>query len=570
MGSAGEVVEISSDEEDVPMARKPIDDWLGKLLNDEADEINVDDFSDLMVMGELSAPPVPPQKMAKPGGCADDDDDDDDCVVLDGDPDKAITVREEKGDGGDSSSDELQIVGGKGPVACRDFPHSRHLCSNLPFNTTFHAKHCGMCHCFVCDAPAPCNSWGQGVSLDDHCHATDKESRWKLLRQAFKCKSLPASHPEQRQNAVCPTMSPRHQDIQCQVSVAQSELPLLSNISGSSFAKGSPLLNVMNQNRPRHTSVRVSLNVERTISTQRGSLATRARRMTGNICTSQNTHSRGSFKRVGTVSPGHTIRNANQFGSTASTSIRPLMNKALPHVSQPVEAIPRTNTPHVSQQVQAIQRTNAFGGAVHKNAPQRSLSAPIVQGQLAPSCQVTSNGVHGIGAQLPRCTSLMTQRTQFLPEQVVDVSTQSWQDILASVASEMGVLDDSEYNSSTAESQQPVRTSSQPLDAGANQREEGLHTESVASTLNLMTSNGHGLPSHMTGADIQANTPVQTTQTLYHLNYDSSLGPHEAHLDGGSVSPPADELLAEAAHHRESSGLDSTGLIFDFELEDWT
>jgi hypothetical protein len=129
----------------------------------------------------------------------------------------------------------------------------------------------------------------------------------------------------------------------------------------------------------------------------------------------------------------------------------------------------------------------------------------------------------------------MTQRTQFLPEQVVDVSTQSWQDILASVASEMGVLDDSEYNSSTAESQQPVRTSSQPLDAGANQREEGLHAESVASTLNLMTSNGHGFPSHMTGADIQANTPVQTTQTLYHLNYDSSLGPHEAHLDG--VSP---------------------------------
>ncbi|CAM0956870.1 unnamed protein product [Alopecurus aequalis] len=568
MASAGEVVEISSDEEDVPMARKPLDDWLGKFFSDDVDEANGDDFSDLMVMGELSTPPVPPQKMAKPDAC---DEDDDDCVVLDGDPDKVITLGDEKRGMGDSSSDELQIVGEKGPVACRDFPHSRHLCSNLPFNTTSHATHCGMCHCFVCDAPAPCNSWGKGISLNDHCHATDKESRWKLLRQAFKCKSLPASSPEQRQNAMYPTMpSSRQQDIQCQVSVVQSQPPLLSNIGGSSFAKGSPVLNVMNQNRQRHTSLRVSLNVERTISTQRTSLATRAGKITSNVHTSQNTHSRGSFKRVGTVSPGHTVRNANLFGTTASTSTLPLINKSLPHVSQPVQAIPRTNTPHVSQQVQAIQGTYAFGGTVHKKAPQRSLSAPIAsegqQGELAPSCQVALNGVHGIGAQLSRCTSLMTQRTQFLPEQIMDVSTQSWKDILASVASDL--LEDSEYNSSTAESQQPVRTSSQPLNAGANQREEGLYAESVASTVNLMTSDGQNLHSHITGGDVQANAPAQRTQTLHHLNYKSSLSPHEAHLDG-FASPPADELLVEAAHQRESSGLDSTGLIFDFELEDW-
>ena len=29
-------------------------------------------------------------------------------------------------------------------VACRDFPHSRHLCSNMPFGTTSHEKHCTM------------------------------------------------------------------------------------------------------------------------------------------------------------------------------------------------------------------------------------------------------------------------------------------------------------------------------------------------------------------------------------------------------------------------------------------
>jgi hypothetical protein len=148
MGSAGEVVEISSDEEDVPMARKPIDDWLGKLLNDEADEINVDDFSDLMVMGELSAPPVPPQKMAKPGGCADDDDED--CVVLDGDPDKAITVREEKGDGGDSSSDELQIVGGKGPVfVFFHFIHSNVFCAYHRNSMLLYWRECKEMKCFI-------------------------------------------------------------------------------------------------------------------------------------------------------------------------------------------------------------------------------------------------------------------------------------------------------------------------------------------------------------------------------------------------------------------------------------
>ncbi|KAI5016361.1 hypothetical protein ZWY2020_006212 [Hordeum vulgare] len=492
------------------MPRKPAADWLGKLLND--DEPDEDDLFDLVVMGEFS----PPQKKGNPGGG--DEDDDDDCVVLDGDPDKVITIGEDKGSAGDSSSDELQIVGEKGPVACRDFPHSRHLCSNLPFNATSHVKHCSMCHCFVCDAPAPCNYWGKGIQLNDHCHATDKESKWKQLRQAFKSNNLPASRPEQCQNAIYPTMaSSINKDIQCQV---------------SSFPNKSSLLHVMSQNQQRHTSVRVSLNVGRTISTPRASLATKLGRSTNNVHTAQNIHSRGNFKRAGTASPAHTIRNANQFGSTASVSIPSLMNNALPHVSQPVQAIPATNTPHVSQQVQPIQRTNLSSRTVKKNAPHRSLSAPIAsqgqQGQPAPSCQVTSNGLHGIGPQLSRCTSLMDQRRQFLPEPVIDVSTQSWQDILASVASDLGVLDDSAYNTSTSQSHQPVRTSSQLLDAGTNQGEEGLHAESVASSINLMTSNGHGLPIHTT-----------------------------------------DELLLEAAHQRDSSGLDSTGLIFDFELDEW-
>ncbi|KAL5729291.1 hypothetical protein ACHQM5_002265 [Ranunculus cassubicifolius] len=43
-----------------------------------------------------------------------------------------------------------------------------------------------MCHCFVCDSHAPCVYWGRGNSMDDHCHSTDKEESWRLLRQYSK------------------------------------------------------------------------------------------------------------------------------------------------------------------------------------------------------------------------------------------------------------------------------------------------------------------------------------------------------------------------------------------------
>ncbi|XP_020259913.1 uncharacterized protein LOC109836429 isoform X2 [Asparagus officinalis] len=81
-------------------------------------------------------------------------------------------------------------------VACRDFPHSRHLCANFPFSTTSHEKHCNLCHCFVCDSPAPCNYWGNGISFSDHCHATDKDETWRLKRKQFK-KTSTATLPSQ-------------------------------------------------------------------------------------------------------------------------------------------------------------------------------------------------------------------------------------------------------------------------------------------------------------------------------------------------------------------------------------
>ncbi|KAK7355611.1 hypothetical protein VNO80_14871 [Phaseolus coccineus] len=122
----------------------------------------------------------------------DDDDDDDDCVVLECDPESGVASVEEEANG----SDELLVIGEKGQIACRDFPHARHLCATLPFSSTPHEKHCRQCHCYVCDSPAPCLKWGTGTSSSDHCHATNEIEPWNVQRKNFKMglsSPLPAS-----------------------------------------------------------------------------------------------------------------------------------------------------------------------------------------------------------------------------------------------------------------------------------------------------------------------------------------------------------------------------------------
>lgn len=48
----------------------------------------------------------------------------------------------------------------------------------------------------MCDSPAPCLKWGNGLLTTDHCHATDKYETWKTLRKDSKLVKnvpLPAS-----------------------------------------------------------------------------------------------------------------------------------------------------------------------------------------------------------------------------------------------------------------------------------------------------------------------------------------------------------------------------------------
>ncbi|CAM0953764.1 unnamed protein product [Alopecurus aequalis] len=230
-GSAPDVVEFSSsDEEDSPPVAREL--------------CSADHEEDLFPVSRNS----PPQQNGMAGGIEDDDgdDDDDDCVILDCDPHSAVAVKGEKECGAaDSGSDEeLRIVAEKGQVACRDFPHSRHLCSNMPFGTTSHEKHCTMCYCFVCDAPAPCTYWGKALSVDDHCHATDKETKWKALREAFRSKNLPVSRPEEE----------------------TVEYPTEMSLARLFFSNQITLPEFMTQSRHMHTSVRASLNVAPTVN----------------------------------------------------------------------------------------------------------------------------------------------------------------------------------------------------------------------------------------------------------------------------------------------------------------
>ncbi|KAF7018986.1 hypothetical protein CFC21_032218 [Triticum aestivum] len=172
--------------------------------------------------------------LVKKGKCDGEEEEDGDCVVLDSDPDGPVAIVKQEGSSGfDGSLDELLVVAEKGQVACRDFPHSRHLCSSLPFGTTSHVRHCTMCYCFVCDVPAPCKYWGKGLSTDDHCHGTDDEMSWKILRQTFRLGRLTASYSEKYQNAVHPPMAPSTQQyVHHQVSDPQSHpssMPVLLN-----------------------------------------------------------------------------------------------------------------------------------------------------------------------------------------------------------------------------------------------------------------------------------------------------------------------------------------------------
>ncbi|RZC51266.1 hypothetical protein C5167_019688 [Papaver somniferum] len=104
---------------------------------------------------------------------------DDDCLILDFNPFESID-KLSINDAKESEDEDLTVVAEIGQVACRDYPHSRHLCVKFPFNKTPHSSYCKQCYCYVCDSIAPCKYWYTPV---EHCHATANDSKWKILRE---------------------------------------------------------------------------------------------------------------------------------------------------------------------------------------------------------------------------------------------------------------------------------------------------------------------------------------------------------------------------------------------------
>nr|XP_043622027.1 uncharacterized protein LOC122593659 isoform X2 [Erigeron canadensis] len=199
------VLEISSDEEggwnDAKNRGITDDDhnWIADILNevnqnDCGFDDNDNDSDEVVVVSEVLPSKKKKNLSVKSSSLVDFDDD---CMVLDHDPDKPLESRndstknrdkesEKVVDENDDDEDDLVVVSEKGQVACRDYPHSRHLCIKFPFSSTPNQSHCDQCYCYVCDSLAPCVYWGDGSTCLDHCQATDKYDFWKLERQNSK------------------------------------------------------------------------------------------------------------------------------------------------------------------------------------------------------------------------------------------------------------------------------------------------------------------------------------------------------------------------------------------------
>ncbi|KAL3645051.1 hypothetical protein CASFOL_010231 [Castilleja foliolosa] len=211
-------------------------DWLSELLEEVGGDKD-GEIDDVVLISETLATPPKKSRFESLKPSSEVVDDNDDCVVLDGDPDKPVVAEGNCRVGDDcvgGADDDVEIVGEKGEVACRDFPHARHLCVKFLFASTPHATHCSQCHCYVCDSLAPCSHWGTGVSSIDHCHATDKEDYWKIERKRIKNGDKPAP-------AVIPSSIPNSSHLRAFVQPTTQASSLAPQWSKSLFPK-SPIL----------------------------------------------------------------------------------------------------------------------------------------------------------------------------------------------------------------------------------------------------------------------------------------------------------------------------------------
>ncbi|KAL6660311.1 hypothetical protein ACP70R_002433 [Stipagrostis hirtigluma subsp. patula] len=514
MGSAAAAVEISSDDdvgEKMPVGgnRKSSEDaldWASKLLAEDCDAVG-EGLDDSGAIQELLASLMDATEVVVDGKerlvdgkrsvrDADDDGDDDDCVILDGDPDRVVAVAKQEGSRRDASEDELQIVAEKGELACRDFPHPRHLCASLPFNTSSHASHCSMCHCYVCDSPAPCAFWGKGNMVNDHCHATDKDAKWKKLRQSAKRKSQPM---------------PKRGSIQNLFNSSSTTTPLQPCANVMPSAGRNPASSIVRQSQHVHPSAMVSQNMWHGIHSPQSPTPM-----------SRSTVLKNRSKRARVGPTVYTPSNGSHLHSSAQNYV-------------PMQQANR----RAFQTAQLPPEDNVSAGSFQGYPPLRRPSAPIVsQGcQFQPTTypQVAPNSVISTGLQLPQCTTLATQGRQ--QSQGSSADTRIWKDAIANLAYELGVPD---YNMEPLLGQQS--TSIQPLHpnqlVSQVKSSQGVNVNRSYVAAPSQMINGHNLSNHASGGIVLASGSIQTRQPLCQLIPESSLTPSET-VPSNFVAPPS-------------------------------
>ncbi|KAF7051099.1 hypothetical protein CFC21_059378 [Triticum aestivum] len=589
--AAGAVIEIiSDDEKEDSFSAKPTADaldWASSLLLDDLTGLG-EGLDDSAVIQELLSALEGEKKAAA-------DDDDDDCVILDSDPDKPLIVVKEEKPGKDGAEEDLQVLSEKGEVACRDFPHPRHLCARLPFGSGSHANHCTMCHCYVCDSRAPCPMWGKGTLPTDHCHATDKDEKWKKQRQSLKRKSvLPSKREGVKKMSLPSSTTPSSQQFTGhQVSAAQpypyaplwttvnyplsqnqqrrpsalgtgvnqpvaGRVPVASNVSPNQQLHPSALRATVNQ--PSTGRVPVASNVSRNQQLHPSALGTNVNKpstarlpvasnasqnqqMHPSVMAAQNAWRTTHLPKASAPGPKFSGKTSNRPGA-APTVYTPSNGYIYPALRNNAPMHPATT--RAVQTVQAAPGSRGLpgGNLIQGFSTQRSLAAPV-QVRPMPHLQAAPNGSSGTAGmqQLRQCSTRVAQATQQVTQatqgaQDASAIQKSWQIALANLASDLGVSD---YNVERPPVQPSVSTQplhqSQLLAQPKAVQGPRTHCSSIQATADTRPSNG--LPQH-DSKPADGAVSMQKTQALCILNSQSSLTSSETSLNS-LVAKPAME-----------------------------
>ncbi|CAL9045517.1 unnamed protein product [Musa banksii] len=479
------LVDISSDEEYSGPDRLVSSsfDWVDEL-HDRVDERQVEESDDVVFVDEFSVPVAKRRKPNSdsyvPGTCGASDGGDDDCLVLDSGPDKPVAVVHDKDSGGEEE-DDLLVVAEKGQLACRDYPHSRHLCANFPFSTSPHKKYCDLCHCYVCDSPAPCNYWGNGDLGTDHCHSTDK-GRWKSMRQSFKQKNMLTVPPQKFTSYNSALNIPPPQD---SVRLHHfNPVPLRPNLLQpcSATISNPDAIHQRNQYRPSTLSYRQRPLQQQTKFYQfvpRVQHVQKEGQHSGAL-TTQLMNSRSRFRRSGMAQAGFASMN-NHSDNTISSNNH--VTRAVPQKSTHATVTSQIPCPPEGQQRSQdllIKTSVVSVGQMQTTAPSQFQPAKL---------------------QRSVCPTLTA----------ADFSQKSWQDILASVASELGVSNCSDSCSMDNQQAPMLPSPSQPCDESFSEIKANVDVHSAAAMTTNLSRLDHGsslssntmsqIPEHVEGED---------------------------------------------------------------------